>query len=46
MENEGLKNFCLNISPIMKKLKENQKLTISENQTLVQFYLEVIANLN
>ncbi len=39
---EGLKNFALNIKPLMFKLRTNEKLTKEEKEKIVQFYLEVI----
>lgn len=39
---EGLKNFAVNIKPTMLKIKEGKKLTQSELQAILQFYLEVM----
>lgn len=43
---EGLTNFVKNIEPIISKCQDRKKLTPSEQESLVQFYLEVIHYLN
>ena len=45
LELPDIRNFFNNISDILKKIKNNKKLTDDENNTIVQFYLEVLANL-
>lgn len=40
---ENLKNFCANIKPTMLKVKNGEKLSESERNQIVQFYLEVAA---
>ena len=39
---ENLKNFIMNMNPTMLKVKHGEKLTESECNQIVQFYLEVI----
>lgn len=39
---EGLKNFAQNVKPVMQKCKNRQKLTKSEQQSILQFYFEVV----
>ena len=41
-QKQGLKNFCVNIKPIMGKCNAGMKLTKDEQKEIVQFYLEVI----
>ena len=38
---EDLKNFLINIKPIMLKVKNGEELTDNEREEIVQFYLEV-----
>lgn len=37
-----MKNFIQNIKPIMLKINEEKKLSISERKTIVEFHLEVV----
>ena len=39
---DGIKNFCVNIKPVMLKVKNGEKLTNSERDQILQFYLEVV----
>lgn len=39
---QGLKNFIVNIKPVMVKCRDGKKLTKDEQKTIVAFYLEVI----
>jgi len=41
-QKDGLINFSKNITPIMGKCKNGQKLTKEEQNTIVEFYLEVL----
>jgi len=41
---EDIKNFCINIKPVMLKVKNGKKLIESDRNLIVQFYLDV-ANL-
>ena len=46
-QKQGLKNFSVNINPIIKKLHfTNDKLTKSERESIFQFYMEVISYLS
>ena len=37
-----LVNFTLNIQPIMRKCRDGIKLTKDEQETIVEYYLEVV----
>lgn len=37
----GVKNFVMNIKPIMEKLRDGQAITKEEGKTVTEFYLEV-----
>ena len=37
----GIKNYLQNIKPTMLKLKDGERLLRSEEQSIVEFYLEV-----
>ena len=39
---EGIRNFAVNIKPAMLKIKAGKKLSYSELQSVLQFYLEVV----
>lgn len=41
-QSKGLKNFTVNIKPTMAKIKDGKKLTNSELQSILEFYLEVV----
>ena len=41
-QKQGIKNFAVNIKPIMEKCRHGKKLTKQEQETIVQFYLEVV----
>lgn len=41
-QEQGIKNFAVNIKPTMLKIKENKELTQSELDSVLQFYLEVV----
>jgi len=45
MIGDGLRNFAINIRPLMDRLKNNEKVTKQDKDTVVQFYLEVLATL-
>lgn len=38
---EGLKNFCINIKPIIFKIKHKNKLSLDELKQILEFYREV-----
>ena len=38
---DGLRNFTVNIKPIMTKIKNDERLTLEEAHQVLQFYLEV-----
>ena len=44
-QKKGLRNFCQNIKPTMTKCREGKRLTKEEQETIVQFYLEVVSYL-
>ncbi len=39
---QGLKNFSENIKDTMLKLRTKEKLTPSERESIVQYYLEIV----
>lgn len=41
-QKQGLKNFAVNIKGTMKKCQNGEKLTKDEQNTILQFYLEVV----
>ncbi len=41
-QKQGLKNFALNIQPAIHKLRDRAKLSEGEQESIVQFYLEVV----
>ncbi len=43
---QGIKNFAVNINPIMLRIKHGKKPTAQELQSILQFYLEVLDFLN
>ena len=42
-QTEGIRNFAVNIKPIMLKIKDGKRrFTAGELQSILQFYLEVV----
>lgn len=41
-QKQGLVNFAQNVEPIIQKCRDRKKLMISEQESIVQFYLEVL----
>ena len=43
---QGLKNFTENIRPIMDKCRDREELNSDEQNTILQFYMEVVYVIN
>lgn len=41
-QKEGLKNFAVNIKPIMERIRDKKSLSTSQLQSILQFYIEVV----
>lgn len=38
---KSIRNFCINIKPIMLKLRDGEELTEADKKHIIQFYVEV-----
>ncbi len=45
-QKQGIKNFAVNIKPIMQKCNAGVRITKDEQKQIVQFYLEVVDHLS